>query len=67
MLLALMLLVSGCSGVSQANSAVDLANVTCEVLEPLVEDHSNGLLKDGGPISLQTGVRLIASYDGACE
>jgi len=58
----LTLLVAGCSNVKLiSDSAV------CNGLEPLVDNHVDALLIDGGPQSIVTGERLVAGYDAGCE
>ena len=56
---------SGCYKDSQIQ--IEPTPVVCDILSPLVDAHQSGLLEDGGPVSLQTGVRLIAGYDGSCS
>jgi len=64
----LTLLVSGCSiGNSRTLDPVVPVRAVCSSLEPLVDDHADALLTDGGPESLQTGVLLIGGFDGACQ
>jgi hypothetical protein len=64
----LMLLVSGCSiGNSRAVDPVGPVRAVCTSLGPLVDDHADALIADGGPMSLQTGVLLIGGFDGACQ
>lgn len=58
----LMLLVAGCGTVKPTS---DIA--LCGGLEPLVDDHADALLIDGGPSSIVTGTRLIAGYDAGCK
>jgi hypothetical protein len=64
----LMLLVSGCSiGNSRTVDPVVPVRAVCTSLGPLVSDHADALIADGGPMSLQTGVLLIGGFDGACQ
>ena len=57
-----MALVSGCSGVPK-----DTKQALCDGLSNPVEDHVQALVKDGGPLSQQTGVKLISAYDAGCK
>ena len=57
MLLAL-LFVSGCLGSEEAG--------VCDGLAPLVRDHNEALLQDGGDASVVTGERLLAGIDAGC-
>jgi hypothetical protein len=64
----LMLLVSGCSiGNSRTIDPVVPVRAVCDTLAPLVDDHADALIADGGNRSLQTGVLLIGGFDGACQ
>jgi hypothetical protein len=64
----LMLLVSGCGiGNSRTVDPVVPLRAVCTSLEPLVDDHADALILDGGSQSLQTGVLLIGGFDGACQ
>lgn len=65
----LMLLVSGCSigNNSRTLDPVVPIRAVCTSLGPLVDDHADALIADGGPESLQTGVLLIGGFDGACQ
>ena len=58
-----MITVSGCStgNVNVSERAV------CDGLDPLVDAHAEGLVTDGGPVSLLTGRVLISGFDGACS
>ncbi len=58
----LMLLVSGCSSVSQISDSA-----LCDGLSPLVDAHVDALLEDGGPKSLVTGDMLVAGFDRGCD
>ena len=66
LLLMLTVPVSGCFGDNESPIQIDPTPVICETLNPLVDAHQDALLLDGGPQSLQSGVRLIAGYDGGC-
>lgn len=62
MILALMLPLSGCfKGEVESDPPA-----VCDGLRPLVDDHVDSLIEDGGPKSRVTGVKLVAGYDGAC-
>ena len=66
-----MMAVSGCSEglLGQENNVpvVDPTPAFCLTLDPLVDAHADALVVDGGPESIGTGVRVIASYDSLCE
>lgn len=38
----------------------------CDGIDPLVINHSNALVEDGGPKSVVTGATLIRAIDGGC-
>ena len=65
----LILLVSGCSigNNSRTIDPVVPVRAVCDTLSPLVDDHADALIADGGNRSLQTGVLLIGGFDGACQ
>lgn len=54
----LTMLVTGCAGVTKASGDGIL-----DGLRPLVNQHSEALVEDGGPKSLVTGARLIKAID----
>lgn len=55
------LLLSGC-GIVRATSN----NALCDSLAPLVDNHVDALIEDGGQKSLVTGQILVAGFDGGC-
>lgn len=56
-----MVLVSGCSTVP-----TDKISIFCDGLEVPIKDHADALVKDGGPLSQQSGVKLIGAIDAGC-
>ena len=58
MLLSL-LLVSGCTTVSQT--------AICDELDDDIDALNVALIEDGGPRSQQAGVAVISGFDGACK
>lgn len=57
------LLVSGCVSATK----VSPIETFCSALSVPTNSHSVALEKDGGPESLVTGVRLIATIDAGCS
>ena len=57
-----MMLLSGCVKGTQINQTA-----LCEGLDPLVNDHSDALIVDGGPMSVVTGATLIRAFDSGCQ
>ena len=61
-LILLMAIVSGCSGVPK-----DTKSAICDGLKVPADEHVDALLKDGGPESQATGVKLIGALDAGCK
>lgn len=55
------LLLSGCANVKTVGSSG-----VCDSLSPLIDNHVEGLLKDGGPKSILTGRDLVVGFDKGC-
>jgi len=61
MVLVLTTLLTACVNVSPSPSGL------CDGLAPLVDNHVDALLIDGGPKSTLTGDKLVAGFDGGCN
>lgn len=61
-------LIAGCaSAPPPAIPAPVSGEALCDGLDPLVNEHVDALIADGGPRSKVSGRRLVAAYDAGCD
>ena len=65
-ILALAMLTMIVTGCLRADPPVTDAQALCDGTKRLRSDHAAALAEDGGPLSVTTGRRLIATLDAGC-